>query len=123
AQRFALAAGRTGETPSLTRTIAGKAAPYPQGEALSATRFVGWLLGTPDTLCLDKLDNHPTTRTMPNLTKLLHSPSTFSITKKPDLQTRPQFKASPPTNALTDETALTLAVCLDQKAPCSLKPI
>ena len=40
AQRFALAAGRTGETPSPTRAIAGKAAPYHQGEALSAARFV-----------------------------------------------------------------------------------
>jgi hypothetical protein len=44
AQRLALAAGRTGKTPSQTSTIASKPAPYHQGEALSAARIVGTLL-------------------------------------------------------------------------------
>jgi hypothetical protein len=44
AQRLALAAGRTGKTPSQTITIASKPALYHQGEALSAARFVGTLL-------------------------------------------------------------------------------
>jgi hypothetical protein len=43
-QRQVLAAGRTGKTPSPTRTIASKAPTYHQGEALSATHNVGWLL-------------------------------------------------------------------------------
>jgi hypothetical protein len=42
-QRLALAAGRTGKTPSQTSTIASKPAPYHQGEALSAARIVGHL--------------------------------------------------------------------------------
>jgi hypothetical protein len=37
---LALAAGRTGKTPPQTRAIASKPAPYHQGEALSAARFV-----------------------------------------------------------------------------------
>jgi hypothetical protein len=40
AQRLALAAGRTGKIPPQTRAIASKPAPYHQGEALSAARFV-----------------------------------------------------------------------------------
>jgi hypothetical protein len=43
AERLALAAGRTGKTPPQTSTIASKPAPYHQGEALSAARFVGHL--------------------------------------------------------------------------------
>jgi hypothetical protein len=41
---LALAAGRTGKTPSQTSAIASKPAPYHQGEALSAARFVGQVL-------------------------------------------------------------------------------
>jgi hypothetical protein len=41
AKRLALTAGRTGETPPQTSTIASKPASYHQGEALSAARFVG----------------------------------------------------------------------------------
>jgi hypothetical protein len=47
-------------------------------------------------------------RATPKLTKLLHNPLTFSITKKPDFQTRLRCKTSRPTNALTNQTALTL---------------
>jgi hypothetical protein len=43
-QRQVLAAGRTGKTPTYTRTIASKRTPPPQGEALSAAHNVGWLL-------------------------------------------------------------------------------
>jgi hypothetical protein len=47
-------------------------------------------------------------RATPKLTKLLHKPLTFSIAKKPDFQTRLRFKTSRLTNALTNQTALTL---------------
>jgi len=80
----------------------------------SAARFVGWLFRTPDAL--------PEDLTTTNLKKLLHKLSAFSITKKPDLQTHLQFKASRPTNALTDETVLTLEIRLNPKAPGSHKP-
>jgi hypothetical protein len=56
-QRLALAAGRTGETLSQTSTIASKPAPYHQGEALSAARFVGTLL-TCKTHCQKNNANH-----------------------------------------------------------------
>ncbi len=42
--RLASAAGRTGKTPSQTSTMASKRAPYPQGKALSAARFVRCVL-------------------------------------------------------------------------------
>jgi len=55
-------------------------------------------------------------RAMPKLTKLLHKPLAFSITKKPDFQACLRCKASPPTNALINQTALTLETCLDPRS-------
>jgi hypothetical protein len=83
---LALAAGRTGKTPLQTKTIASKPAPYHQGEALSAARFVGWLHGTPGTLPENQNHSQPD--------KIIAQPFRFFNHQKSVLQTVRQLKSS-----------------------------